>query len=152
MFIFPGGWGDAFVRIGPDNPAQILADIGAMFKKFNPAFPFSYRFVHQEVEALYGKEKTLEQLLNFFALLCIFLSGPGLYALSAFVVREKLKEVAIRRIFGASANILAAGLPWVYLKWVVTAFVLAVSRMSRWLSYYAYHTEIHLTAEAGAFG
>jgi hypothetical protein len=155
IFIFLAKWGDLYARIQPNNVNQTLAHLEAIFKRFNPAFPFEYRFIDQEVEAFYHKERTMENLLTFFAFLCIFLSSLGLYALSAFIVQEKMKEVAIKKVFGASDSTLAKELSILFLTWVVIAFVLAtpiaVLGMQKWLSNYAYHTGISAAVVVGTF-
>jgi ABC-type antimicrobial peptide transport system permease subunit len=148
IFIFQASYGDIFVRINTINTAQTLAGIANVVGKHNPAFPFEYHFIEKEVASLYEKENRMENILFFFSGICLFLSSLGLYALSSFVLGEKMKEISIKKILGAPLEKLFVELSLLFLKWIVLACHIAVPiavwGMQQWLSSYAYHRAIHL--------
>lgn len=146
IFMFQAPYGDIFVRINAANTTQILSSIANVFSKHNAAFPFEYHFIDKEVESLYEKESRMENILFFFSGICMFLSGLGLYALSSFVLGEKMKEISIKKILGAPLHQLFSELSLLFLKWIflacLIAIPLAIWGMDQWLSSYAYHKNI----------
>ncbi len=87
------------------QPGQTEATIGALEKicrELNPAYPFAYNFLDQDLDNLYQSEKRISRLFNVFAALAVFISCLGLYGLSAFVAEQRTKEMGVRRVLGAS--------------------------------------------------
>ena len=139
-------WGQVIVRTQAGQTPQAIASMEKAFKKFNPRFPFSYKFTDQEFAAQYKGENVVSKLANYFAFLAIFISCLGLFGLAMFTAEQRTKEIGVRKVLGASVVNITAMLSKDFLKLVlisaVIAFPLAWYLMKNWLEKYAYRIEI----------
>ncbi len=76
--------------------------IGKIFEKYNPAYPYQYKFVNDEYEHKFNLEVLVGKLAGVFAGLAIFISCLGLFGLAAYVAEQRTKEIGIRKVLGAS--------------------------------------------------
>ncbi len=79
-----------------------LGKIEDVFKKYNPATPFEYKFVDDKYAAKFVMEERIGRLAGFFAFLAIFISCLGLFGLASFVAEQRTKEIGIRKVLGAT--------------------------------------------------
>jgi len=79
-----------------------IAKIGQIFDKYNPAYPFSYKFADDEYNQKFNLEVLVGKLAGIFAGLAIFISCLGLFGLAAYVAEQRTKEIGIRKVLGAS--------------------------------------------------
>lgn len=139
-------WGNIIVRTQPGQTKAAIASMEKAYKKFNPRFPFSYRFTDQEFADQYKGENVVSKLANYFAFLAIFISCLGLFGLAMFTAEQRTKEIGVRKVLGASVISITAMLSKDFLKLVlisaVIAFPLAWYLMKNWLQKYAYRIEI----------
>jgi putative ABC transport system permease protein len=129
-----------------DAITQALASIETAWSKVYPELAFDFRFFDESLQAYYEEELRLSKLFQIFSIVFIVIGCLGLYGLISFVVNRKMKEVAVRKVFGATvANILVL-IGRDYVKLVVIAFSIAVptayNLMQNWLNSFAYHTDI----------
>ncbi|HEY1054659.1 MAG TPA: ABC transporter permease, partial [Emticicia sp.] len=89
-------WGQIIVRTQPGQTKEAVASMEKAFKKFNPRFPFSYKFTDQEFAAQYKGENVVSKLANYFAFLAIFISCLGLFGLAMFTAEQRTKEIGVR--------------------------------------------------------
>jgi len=137
-----------YVRIKDQHNSQkTLAQIGAIIKKNNPAFPFQYKFVDDQFNAMFSGEVLMSKLSTLFAVLAIFISCLGLFSLAAYTAERRIKEIGIRKVLGASVPGLAALLSKEFLQLVgvscLVAFPSAWWMMHNWLQCYEYRVSIH---------
>ncbi len=135
------------VRINPaTSTRQALEKIETVFKKYNPAVPFSYQFVDQEYAKKFGDEERIGKLASVFAALAIFISCLGLFGLASFMAEARTKEIGVRKVLGASVLNLWGLLSKDFLVLVVIAFAIASPIawyfLRNWLLQYEYRTEI----------
>ena len=123
--------------------------IDAIRKVFHEVYPdkeFSYTFFDDDIAAFYKKERDISQLLNWSAGLTIFISCLGLLGLVLFTTAQRVKEIGVRKVLGASVGQLVVLLSSDLLKLVLIAFFIAAPIawwiMHRWLDNYAYRTSI----------
>jgi hypothetical protein len=139
-------FGMALIRTRPGKTAAALSGLEALCKRLNPAFPFTYMFSDQEYAKLYAGEAIIGRLSVIFAALAIFISCLGLLGLSMFTAEQRIKEIGIRKVLGASVPSLFALLSRSFLGLVGIAFVIAAPlgwwAMHAWLQGYAYRTNI----------
>ncbi len=105
--VFIHGRGGNFVmyRLSPGtNTHQAIEKIGKIFDSYNPAYPFSYRFVDDEYNQKFNLEVLVGKLAGVFAGLAIFISCLGLFGLAAYVAEQRTKEIGIRKVLGASVG------------------------------------------------
>ncbi len=90
------------ISVREANLEETLQYIREQWNQFDPSQPFSYAFLDQELEQLYGSDQDQVVLIGSVALLCMILSGLGIMVLSAFTAAQNTKEIGIRRVIGAS--------------------------------------------------
>jgi putative ABC transport system permease protein len=132
------------LRIDTTEISRTLAGIQGTIKKYNPAFPFEYRFLDEDYGLLYRSYERLGKIFNYFAILAIFVSCLGLFGLASFVAERKTKEIGIRRALGASVLGIVGLLSKKFVRLVIIANViawpLAYFLMNKWLQDFAYRT------------
>lgn len=91
------------MKLNPNKSTEeSLALVKEVFSEYLPAMPFDYRFVDQEHGQKFAAVERIGTLSSIFALLAIFISCLGLFGLASFVTEQRTKEIAIRKIVGAS--------------------------------------------------
>lgn len=130
------------VRMKGANIIQSRKEMDAVAGKFINEPDFESRFFEEAVEESYGAERKTGELLTFFTILAILIGCSGLYALSAYEGEQRIKELGIRKIMGASARQLLFLLSKDFLKLIVislfVAMPLAYFLGNIWLGTYAY--------------
>jgi len=126
--------------------AESLAETEAVFRKYNPEYPFNYEFVDQVYAKKFNSEKQTGQLVSLFTLLTIFISCLGLFGLASYMAENRIKEIGIRKVLGASVQSITTLLSKDFLKLVLISIVIAVPVswyfMSKWLEDFAYRINI----------
>ncbi len=93
-------------RLAPGvNPHTAIEKIGRLFNKYNPAYPFAYEFTNEAYDHKFNLETLVGKLAGIFAGLAIFVSCLGLFGLAAYVAEQRTKEIAIRKVLGASSRL-----------------------------------------------
>jgi putative ABC transport system permease protein len=145
------GWNDewhwmASVKISSENVPATIAHIEKVWNEFSPEFPFDFHFVDDLVAGIYQNEERLAKTIGYFAGLGIFIACLGLFGLAAFMAEQRTKEIGVRKVLGASVGGILLLLSKEFSKWVIVANVvawpLAYFGMNKWLSDFAYRTDI----------
>ncbi len=130
------------------QPQKALQAIETVFKKYNPVYPFEYKFVDQEFEKKFLTEQLVSTITNIFAGLAIFICCIGLAGLVSFTIEKRLREIGIRKVLGATVRQLLMLISKEFLKLVLIAFAIAVPLtwwfMNGWLNKYTYHIHISI--------
>lgn len=130
-----------------DAYEKSLASIQNVLKKYNPAYPFDYRFVDDQFNQMFKSEMLVSKLSRVFATLAIIISCLGLFGLAAYTAERRTKEIGIRKVLGASVPGLASLLSMEFLQLVIlsclVAFPAAYWAMNNWLKTYQYHISIN---------
>lgn len=118
----------------------------AVFKKYNPQYPFDYKFIDEEYAAKFDNEKRIATEAGLFAGLTILISCLGLFGLATYMAENRIKEIGIRKVLGASVSSIASLLSGDFLKLVIISIVIAIPvawwGMNEWLKDYAYRVDI----------
>ena len=134
------------IKIDKANTDKVLTQLKQQWVSIEPKFPFTYTFLDEQFEDFYQQEKKLSQLLFYFTVLGIVISCLGLYALSALMVRQRLKEVGIRKVLGASTGGIVALLSFQFARLVLLALIIALPLawyiMQEWLQGFAFRIRI----------
>jgi len=135
------------LRINPSTGTpEALERIGRVVKSIVPAAVFTYKFIDDEYAAKFSQEERVGTLAGIFAVLAIFISCLGLFALASFVAERRTKEIGIRKVMGASVATLWKMLSKDFVVLVVLSCLIAIPVgyyfMQSWLQKYEYHTEI----------
>jgi putative ABC transport system permease protein len=95
------------IKVIPGTNPEKLDEVEAIWDSFSSGFPFKYSYLDQNLEKLYKDEKQFGDLFSLFSILSLLIVCVGLFGLSAFVVKQKTKEIGIRKVLGAlNENIL----------------------------------------------
>jgi putative ABC transport system permease protein len=136
------------VRISGRDRQMGLTHLGKLWKEFLPKRPFDFEFISDNYQHLYEAELKENQLLTVVSSLAIFIACLGLLGLATFNALQRLKEIGIRKVLGASVRSIVALLSSEILVLVVIASVIACPIawyiMSKWLASFAYHIEMSL--------
>lgn len=125
------------------NTITLLEDA---WHKINPSEPFEYSLLDQDFQKNYEAENRLASLINYFTLIAILISSLGLFGLSVFSAEQRIKEIGIRKVLGASINNIVFMLSKDFLKLVCIAVLIATPlawfAMNKWLQNFAYRITI----------
>lgn len=135
------------IRLNKDVPVRdALQAVENIFKKYNPAYPFEYKFTDREFEKKFVAEDLIGRLTNIFAGLAIFICCIGLAGLASFTIEKRFREIGIRKVLGATVAQVIALVAQQFLKLVLVAFIIAAPLawwgMNSWLNKYTYHINI----------
>jgi putative ABC transport system permease protein len=134
------------IKLGSGNISSTLASIEKVWRNYLPETPFSYNFIDTQFARLYDAEQKQETIFTSFAAIAIFIACLGLFGLSAFTISQRVKEIGIRKVLGASVQTIVMLLSKDFLKLVlvsaVIAFPVAWFAMNKWLTDFAYRTTI----------
>jgi putative ABC transport system permease protein len=129
-----------------NSTSQNLARAEKIFKKYNPVYPFEFHFIDEEYAQKFGDEKLTGTLASLFAALTIFISCLGLFGLATYMAENRIKEIGVRKVLGASVANITTLLSKDFVKLVFVAIVIASPvawwAMSRWLQGYDYRITI----------
>jgi ABC-type antimicrobial peptide transport system permease subunit len=150
MFIIGPSFGYSVInfKLNP-NPtiAASLAKAEKVFKQYNPQYPFNCRFYDKEYALKFADEQRAGTLAGLFATLTIFISCLGLFGLATYTARNRIKEIGIRKLLGASVMNITSLLSKEFVKLVAISFVVASPIawliMNKWLLNYTYRITIH---------
>lgn len=133
-----------------------LEKIEAVVKKYNPAQPFDYQFADAEFARKFGDEERIGKLAAAFSILAIFISCLGLFGMASFMAEQRVKEIGVRKVLGASTINLWGLLSKDFIVLVALSLAIAMPvayySMYNWLQGYQYRSGMPwwLFAAAGA--
>jgi putative ABC transport system permease protein len=148
MVFGPRSWFNVVhFKLNPALPtAKSLQMVETIFKKYNPNYPFIYRFVDEDYARKFKSEQRTGTLAALFAGLTIFISCLGLFGLAAYMAENRIKEIGVRKVLGASIFSITKLLSQDFLKLVLVAFLIASPLawffMNKWLQGYEYRIQI----------
>jgi ABC-type antimicrobial peptide transport system permease subunit len=128
------GWFNCVhVKLNPANTtAANIAAMEKVYKKYNPYYPFDYKFIDQQYEEKFKAEQRAGTLSGLFAGLTIFISCLGLFGLATYMAENRIKEIGVRKVLGASVADITTLLSKDFLKLVAVSLVIA-SPVAWWL-------------------
>lgn len=136
----------AFIRIDPTKLQGISEKFETLFNRAFPNEVFKGSFLDEEIQSYYNAEEVMGVLFKFFAGVIIFISFIGLFGLISFVAKQRSREVAIRKVLGATTLELVKMLNGSFLVMVflanMVAWPLAYLLVSAWLSGFAYRMDL----------
>ncbi|MEO5681394.1 MAG: ABC transporter permease [Chitinophagaceae bacterium] len=91
------------IRMNPSMPAsKVISIIKPIFDRYNPSFPFEYKFADEEYARKFNYEELVGNLSAIIAILAVFISCLGLFGLASFTAEQRVKEIGVRKVLGAS--------------------------------------------------
>ncbi|MEI9945768.1 MAG: ABC transporter permease [Chitinophagaceae bacterium] len=133
-----------YIKINTAKTADALAYIEKVYKQFDKNNPAEFNFLDQNFARQYAAEQRQEQLSLIFTVLAVLIACLGLFGLAAFTAQQRVKELGIRKLLGASVLSLTMMLSKSYISLVVIAICIATPiawfAMNKWLQGFAYRT------------
>jgi putative ABC transport system permease protein len=147
LVLFPGSWFNVImVKLDGKDIPHTIAGIGASWKELVPHRPFEYHFLDEDFNKMYVSEMKMGQILNVFAGIAVLLACLGLFGLSSYAAQQRIKEIGIRKVLGASLLQLASILSKDFIKLAFVAFLIAAPLawlvMSDWLQNFNYRVSL----------
>ena len=147
FIIFPEIRGrELLIKISGNNIPAAISFLSAKWKELIPYRPFEYRFMDSDYNNLYSAELRLGKIMKLFSGIAIILACLGLFGLSAYTAKQRIKEIGIRKVLGASpGNIivtLSSGFVRLAAIAMVIAFPLSWWAMTKWLEDFSYRATI----------
>ncbi|MDB5287061.1 MAG: FtsX-like permease family protein, partial [Mucilaginibacter sp.] len=139
-------YNQAGIKLATTNISSTIQSVKKIFEQTFPDYVYEYRFLDDKIESFYKQENQLAQLYKIFAAIAIFLSCLGLYGLASFMAVQRVKEVGIRKVLGATAGNIVYLFSKEFIILIAIAFAIATPiawyYMQQWLQAYAYRINI----------
>jgi len=138
--------GSIIVRIKTNDVHQLINDIKSQWASYNASAPFSYSFLDDQFASLYSSEQRTGRIFTSFSIIAIIIASLGLFGLVAFMIRQRVKEIGIRKVLGASTGSITAMLSKEFLQLILIAALISYPvtwfAMNKWLQDFAYRINI----------
>jgi ABC-type antimicrobial peptide transport system permease subunit len=135
-----------FVKTNPNKTREAISAIETFYKKYEKQTAPEYEFVDLALENQYRAQQRTGRIVLYFSLLAIFVSCLGLFGLATFSAEQRIKEIGIRKVLGASVTNIATLFSGDFIKLVIVAIVIACPiawwAANKWLQDFAYRVEI----------
>jgi ABC-type antimicrobial peptide transport system permease subunit len=137
----------ASIKLTTTNIASSMQSIKNLWQQTFPNYVYEYRFLDEKIASFYKQENQLSQLYKIFAAIAIFLSCLGLYGLASFMAAQRIKEVGIRKVLGATSANIVYLFSKEFVILIAIAFAIAAPiawyYMHQWLQNYAYRIDVN---------
>ncbi|QDK77918.1 FtsX-like permease family protein [Spirosoma sp. KCTC 42546] len=134
------------IKIQAQNVEKTVAFIGQQWRELYPDRLFEYRFLDQDFESAYQADELRGRIFTTFSALTILIACLGLFGLATFTTEQRVKEIGVRKVLGASVSSVVVLLSRDFTKLVLFSFPIAVPvawySMYKWLQNFPYKTDI----------
>ncbi len=134
------------LKLSAENMQNTIAQVEKTWKKYSSERPFQYAFLDETYARLYQSESRFQKVFISLVILGILIACLGLLGLSTFAAQQRVKEIGIRKVLGASVSNVVSLLSKDFLKLIIAALILATPLawyfMNKWLQGFAYRINI----------
>jgi putative ABC transport system permease protein len=146
LFRLQNSTGATAFKITTSNVQGLVKNIESKWKTMASGMPFSYQFLDDSFDSMYREEQRTGKLGLTFAVIAILIACLGLFGLSTYMAEQRIKEIGVRKVLGASVSNITAMLSKDFIKLVLLSAVIALPLswwfMSKWLQDFAYRIDI----------
>src|SRR6185312_262937 len=146
ILLFNHNYNHLSIKINGRNVKSYIATIQNTWQKYLPNTPFDFTFLDQRFAQLYNSEQQQGTLFSIFACIAIFIACLGLFGLSAFTITQRVKEIGVRKVLGASIPQIVKELSkdFLILVLIAAAFAIPVAlyTMNKWLGGFASRIDV----------
>jgi putative ABC transport system permease protein len=136
------------IKVQPKNIEKTVDFIGQTWRETYPDRLFEYRFLDQDFESAYQADERRGRIFTAFSALTILIACLGLFGLATFTTEQRIKEIGVRKVLGASVGSVILLLSKDFTKLVLFSFPIAIPiawySMYTWLQNFPYKTDIGL--------
>ena len=140
------GYDEISIKFDGAHAQEAIARIKSLWDSNISSYPFTYSFLDDHVKNLYRSENQLQSVVTMMAALAMLIACMGLFGLAAITVSRRTKEIAIRKVLGASEIQLTAFLSQNFVRLILTGFVFTTPftwyLLSAWLENFAFRIGI----------
>jgi putative ABC transport system permease protein len=133
-------------RIAPTDVQGTLDKLKTIMVNNDKNDPFEYHFLDEQLARFYVEDERRQTILIWIAIATIFIACLGLFGLATYSAEQRIKEIGVRKVLGATVFNLASLLSKDFLKLVLIAngiaFPVAWWATNKWLQEYAYHVDV----------
>lgn len=152
MVMIPGlaDWSEQYIsiRMNTKKIMETMKDIEDTWSQILPGIPFEYTFMDDLYNEMYKNEERTGDVFTIFSILALFIACLGLIGLTSFTLEQRVKEIGVRKVLGASIQLLVVKLSSEFTWWIVfanlIAWPVAYIILNEWLSNFAYRIDIQL--------
>ena len=145
---------ELLLKLSGQHLQQTLSFLESKWKTLVPDRPFEYRFLDDDYNKSYNAEIRLGKIMDLFSGIAVLLACLGLFGLSSYATQQRIKEIGIRKVLGASVRNITIALSKDFLVLAIVAIVIAVPAAwwatSKWLQDFSYRTDINWTIYVAA--
>jgi putative ABC transport system permease protein len=138
--------GAIIARIKTNDVQRLINDIKDKWNSYHATAPFSYSFMDDQFASLYNTEQRTGQIFTSFSIIAVIIASLGLFGLVAYMIRQRVKEIGIRKVLGASSQSITLMLSKEFLRLIIIAslisFPITWFAMNKWLQDFAYRINI----------
>jgi putative ABC transport system permease protein len=135
-----------FIKIRPGDPSKALASIQSVWKIAAPDYPLKYNFLDEDLDRYYQSESRISNIVGWASGISIFLACLGLFGIASLATVNRIKEIGIRKVLGASIPEIMGLLSKDFVRLVVIGSFIALPAtwyvMDKWLQNYSYRINI----------
>ncbi len=142
------------LKLKSGNNLETIGFIKDKVEETAPSSQFNYWFLDDEINNLYRNEETIGAFIIYLTILAIFISSLGLLGLTSYTIQQRIKEVGIRKVFGAPVSSIILLFSKDFTRWILVsnlvAWPAAYFALNRWLESFAYQTDIGVSVFVSA--
>ncbi|MEM7108259.1 MAG: ABC transporter permease [Bacteroidota bacterium] len=134
------------IKVGLENFESVNTQIKEEWKTLYPEFDYDYEFLTTDLANFYDDERKMAKIFTSFSIVAIVIGCLGLFGLASFMVNQKVKEIGVRKVLGATVSGIVGMFSWSFFKLIGLAFIFASPvawyAMQEWLSMYKYKIDM----------
>lgn len=136
----------ALIRVNTQNPIATLDLIKNTYAEVESGVEFKGSYVDENIDRWYTNEQRLSKMFSIASIVAIILSCMGLFGMAFIIIRQRVKEIGVRKVLGASVGSIATLVTKEFIKPVIIALFIAIPigwlAMDKWLNNFAYRINI----------
>ncbi len=148
IHFMPGNFeGNIVVELADGDVGGVVEFIGNKWEQFNIEYPFEYTWMDEEFDRLFDTERQTGKILMIFSIISIFLTCLGLLGLISYTTNQRTREIGIRKIMGASVQIVMKLLSREVYNLLVISSLISIPAYfgaRAWLQRFAYHINFQI--------
>jgi ABC-type antimicrobial peptide transport system permease subunit len=137
------------IRVNTNNTSATMDIVKLAYARVEPGIEFKGSFVNENIERWYETEQMLSRMFSIAAIVAIVLSCMGLFGIAFIAIKQRVKEIGVRKVLGASVSNVAVLVTKEFIRPVMLAMVIATPiawwAMSQWLQDFPYRVNIQWT-------
>ena len=134
------------MRVNSKNIPATIREVEKKWNSMGAGQPIQYSFLDADFNKIYNADQRTGKLFITFAVFAIFIACLGLFGLVTYAAEQRVKEIGVRKVLGASVTEIVAMISKDFIRLVLIAFVIAFPvgwwMMNKWLEGFAYRIDI----------